>query len=150
KDGWRHIYRIDRKGNEKRITDGDYDIMGIDCIDEKGSYVYFSASPDNATQKYLYRVRLAGGKAERLTPTDRAGTHTYTISPNGKVAMHRYSSHTARRSGHVVTLPHHQTLVEGAYNELPADAPKTEFFSITTADGVEMDGWMVKPTDFDP
>src|SRR3546814_1196109 len=66
------------------------------------------------------------------------------------MAMHRYSSHTARRSGHVVSLPKHQTLADGTYDEWPADAPKAEFFTITTADGVEMDGWMVKPTDFDP
>ncbi|MGV3763359.1 S9 family peptidase [Parapedobacter sp.] len=150
KDGWRHIYRIDREGNEKRITDGDYDIMGIDCIDEKEGYVYFSASPDNATQKYLYRIGLDGGEADRLTPENRAGTHNYTISPNGRVAIHRYSSHTANLSGHVVSLPNHQTRMEGVYSELPADAPKTEFFSITTVDGVEMDGWMVKPTNFDP
>ncbi len=150
KDGWRHLYRIDRQGNEKPITRGDYDVMGIDRIDETGGYVYFSASPDNATQKYLYRIKISGGKAERLTPKHLAGTHNYTISPNGKVAMHRYSSHTANRTGHVVGLPDHQTLVEGTLTELPADAPKTEFFSITTADGVEMDGWMVKPTNFDP
>lgn len=150
KDGWRHIYRVDRQGNEKRITRGDYDVIGIDCIDTAGGYIYFSASPDNATQKYLYRVTLAGGKAERLTPQKQAGTHSYTISPNGKLALHHYSSHTAQHSGHVVSLPDYQTMVEGTYNELPANAPKTEFFSITTADGVEMDGWMVKPTGFDP
>lgn len=150
KDGWRHMYRIDRRGNEKKITSGDYDVMGIDCIDGAGGYIYFSASPDNATQKYLYRVKLSGGEAKRLTPEDQAGTHNYTVSPNGKVALHRYSSHNANHTGHVVSLPDHRTLVEGTYNEFPANAPKTEFFSITTADGVEMDGWMVKPTDFDP
>src|SRR5690606_26478671 len=107
KDGWRHIYRIDRNGNEKRITSGDYDIMGIDCIDEKAGYVYFSASPDNATQKYLYRVKLNGGKAERLTPEDETGTHHYTISPNGKLALHRHSSHLANHIGHVVRSEEH-------------------------------------------
>ena len=150
KDGWRHLYLVDRAGNETLVTRGDYDVMGIDRIDEDGGYIYFSASPDNATQKYLYRVKLNNGKAERLTPEDKAGTHNYTISPNGKLALHQYSSHLASHTGHVVSLPKHQTLVEGTYNELPANAPKTEFFTITTTDGVEMDGWMVKPTDFDP
>jgi len=150
KDGWRHLYRIDRAGDEKLVTPGDYDVMGIDRIDEAGGYIYFSASPDNATQKYLYRVKLKGGEAERLTPEDESGTHNYTISPNGKLALHRYSNHAASHNGQVVSLPKHQTLVEGTHNELPANAPKTEFFTITTADGVEMDGWMVKPTDFDP
>ncbi len=150
KDGWRHIYRIDREGNEKPITRGDYDVMGIDRIDEAGGYIYFSASPGNATQRYLYRVKLSGGRAKRLTPENEAGTHNYTISPNGKIALHRYSSHTGNHTGHVVSLPNHHTLVDGAYSKLPADAPKPEFFSITTENGIQMDGWMIKPTNFDP
>src|SRR5690606_31072094 len=144
------IYRIDREGNEKPITRGDYDVMGIDRIDEAGGYIYFSASPGNATQRYLYRVKLSGGRAKRLTPENEAGTHNYTISPNGKIALHRYSSHTGNHTGHVVSLPNHHTLVDGAYSKLPADAPKPEFFSITTENGIQMDGWMIKPTNFDP
>lgn len=150
KDGWRHLYRIDRQGNEQLITPSDYDVIEIDLIDEANGYVYFSASPDNATQKYLYRVPLTGGKAKRITPAGQAGTHSYTLSPNGQLALHRFSSHAANSSGNVVSLPGHRTLLKGEYNELSASAAKAEFFSITTTDGVEMDGWMVKPTDFDP
>ena len=127
-----------------------HDVMGIDRIDEAGGYIYFSASPGNATQRYLYRVKLSGGRAKRLTPENEAGTHNYTISPNGKIALHRYSSHTGNHTGHVVSLPNHHTLVDGAYSKLPADAPKPEFFSITTENGIQMDGWMIKPTNFDP
>ncbi|MFC3197356.1 S9 family peptidase [Parapedobacter deserti] len=150
KDGWRHLYRVDRKGREKRITLGEYDVIGIDLIDEPNGYIYFSASPENATQRYLYRVKLNGGSAERVTPEDMNGTHQYTLSPNGKIALHQFSSHTAISRGNTVSLPDHKILVEGQRNELPPDAPKTEFFRVTTADGVEMDGWMVKPTEFDP
>jgi len=149
KDGWRHLYRIDRQGREKRITPGDYDVIGIDLIDEARDYVYFSASPENATQKYLYRVKLSGGPAERITPEGQNGTHEYTLSPNGKIALHRFSSHTSSAGGRVVSLPDHRTLVEGRHSELPADVPKAEFFQVITEDGVEMDGWMVKPADFD-
>ncbi|WP_371870669.1 S9 family peptidase [Parapedobacter pyrenivorans] len=150
KDGWRHIYRIDRQGNEQLITSGDYDVIGIDLIDEAGDYFYFSASPENATQKYLYRVKLTGGEAERVTPAGQTGTHSYTLSPNGKMALHRFSSRTSTTNGQVVDLPAHHTLVAGQTNELPAGTPEAEFFKITTTDGVEMDGWMVKPADFDP
>src|SRR5882724_11235962 len=48
KDGWRHLYRISRDGKkESLITNGNYDVMDISCIDEKGGYVYFAASPTN-------------------------------------------------------------------------------------------------------
>ncbi|MGK6352856.1 S9 family peptidase [Parapedobacter sp. DT-150] len=150
KDGWRHLYRVDRRGKEKLITAGDYDVIDITLIDESGGYVYFSASPENATQQYLYRVRLTGGRAERITPEGLAGTHQYTISPNGKIALHQFSNQAALHRGHVVSLPNHKTLVEGQRHEVPAGTPKAEFFKVTTADGVDMDGWMVKPANFDP
>src|SRR6185503_1703527 len=84
KDGWRHVYRISREGKETLLTKGDYDVISLTLIDEAGGNVYFIASPENATQKYLYRVKLSGGgKAERLTPADEQGTNSYEISPNG-------------------------------------------------------------------
>ncbi|WP_370584505.1 S9 family peptidase [Parapedobacter sp. ISTM3] len=150
KDGWRHLYRIDRQGREQLITPGDYDVIAITRIDEANGYIYFSASPGNATQQYLYRVKLAGGPPDRITPEGQDGTHHYTISPNGKLALHQYSSHAAISRGHVISLPDHRTLAEGHYHELPPDERRAEFFSVTTADGVEMDGWMVKPKAFDP
>ncbi len=69
KDGWRHLYRISRDGKkETLITKGRYDVMDIAAVDERGGYLYFHASPENATQKYLYRTKLNGtGNAERLT-----------------------------------------------------------------------------------
>ncbi|WP_257668262.1 S9 family peptidase [Parapedobacter tibetensis] len=150
KDGWRHLYRIDRKGNEKLISPGDFDVIGIDLIDEINGYIYFSASPENATQKYLYRIKLTGGKAEKITPDGQNGSHSYTLSPNGTVALHQFSSHTGMSRGHVISLPNHKTLLSGQVMQVPDDAPKVEFFKVTTADSVEMDGWMVKPTNFDP
>jgi len=49
KDGWEHLYKIDRNGKETLITKGNYDVIDIDLIDNAGGYVYFIASPDNAT-----------------------------------------------------------------------------------------------------
>ena len=149
KDGWRHLYRIDRQGNEQLITPGDYDVISIDLVDESNGCIYFSASPENATQRYLYRVNLSGGRAERVTPDGQHGVHSYTLSPNGNIALHQFSNHTSISRGNVVSLPDHGSLITGQLTEASAHMPKVEFFSITTADGVEMDGWMVKPVDFD-
>jgi dipeptidyl-peptidase-4 len=158
KDGWRHLYRISRDGKkETLITKGSYDVMQINAIDEKSGYVYFSASPDNATQKYLYRTKLDGsGKAERLTPAKQVGTHEYDVSPNGKAATHTFSNYYIERVNEVVSLPNHKTFsgdekVAKALTE-SADEKKesnVEFFKVKTEDGIEMDGWMVKPDNFD-
>ncbi|MBB6611568.1 DPP IV N-terminal domain-containing protein [Pontibacter sp. Tf4] len=157
KDGWRHLYRVSRDGKKEHlITKGNYDVMEIAGIDEKGGYVYFLASPENATQQYLYRTRLNGkGKAERLTPASQPGTHSYSLSPNAKYAQHRFSNHYTRPVGEWVALPNHKALggesaVQKALASADKAANRVEFIKVKTADGVEMDAWMAKPAKFDP
>ncbi|GAA4023361.1 S9 family peptidase [Hymenobacter glaciei] len=152
KDGWRHLYQIDRTGKEKLLTPGSYDVISVESISEATGTIYFLASPTNATQRYLYKVPLKGGKAERVTPSSLSGTNSYEVSPNGKVALHRYGSASSYPVSDVVALPAHQRLSGG---ETPEQAkmmkvPKVEFFQVKTADGVTLDGWLVKPTTFDP
>ncbi|WP_128547099.1 S9 family peptidase [Larkinella soli] len=152
KDGWRHLYQISRDGKkETLLTPGNYDVATLSAIDEVNRYVYFMASPDNPTQRYLYRTRLDGkGKLERLSPAGRPGTHTYDISPGGRFAMHSFNSHTSLPVTNWVRLPAHQTVREVPR---PPGASSTtrnvEFFKVTTDDGVTLDGWLLKPADFD-
>ncbi len=156
KDGWRHLYRVSRDGEKQTlITSGKYDVMDIVLIDEKENLLYFMASPENATQKYLYRCSLDGqGKAEMVTPADEPGTHEYEVSPGGQYAFHRFSNFYTPPSGEWIHLPDHQTLPGTRGISLPRAADSAasgmSFFRITTADGVTMDGWMKKPSPFDP
>ncbi len=94
---------------------------------------------------------MQGGKAQRLTPESYTGSNQYMISPNGKIAIFNNSSVNAYSAGAVVSLPEHKELVaaKSASKADPASS-KTEFFQITTQDGVALDGWVVKPKDFDP
>ncbi|HCL84388.1 MAG TPA: S9 family peptidase, partial [Chitinophagaceae bacterium] len=155
KDGWRHLYRVSRDGkNEVLVTPGNYDVIQISLIDEKNNLVYFMASPDNATQAYLYRCPLYGkGMAERVTPANEPGTHVYELSPNGKFAEHHFSNYYTPNDGEWITLPDHQPLKgsQPAKPVNPADsaASNISFFKIRTAGGVSMDGWMQKPVPFD-
>jgi dipeptidyl-peptidase-4 len=155
KDGWRHAYRISKDGTKQTlITVGDYDVMDIRLIDEKNNLLYFLASPQNATQKYLYKIKLDGkGKAELVTPSALAGTHDYSISPTGKFATHSFNNSFTKPVNELIALPKHTALNEKESIQVKlkdATQPKTvEFFKVKTAEGVEMDGWMVKPTNFD-
>ncbi|MFT3933538.1 MAG: DPP IV N-terminal domain-containing protein [Chitinophagaceae bacterium] len=156
KDGWRHLYRIGRDGkNETLVTVGNYDVMDIVRLDEKGGYVYFMASPNNATQKYLYRIKLDGkGKAEQVSPANQAGTHRYELSPNAKFAFHSFTNYYTPRTSEVISLPAHKTLngeenVNNAIAKADKAAPGVTFFKIKTEEGVEMDAWMKKPLNFD-
>jgi dipeptidyl-peptidase-4 len=158
KDGWRHIYKISTNGKgEELLTKGSYDVAGVAEIDEDRGYVYFMASPDNATQSYLYRVRLDGSssKPERVTPEGQPGTHSYNLSPRARYAQHRYSNAYTAPMREWVKFPDHECLEKGnsIADQLKKSKPEkgnVEFFQVTTEDGVTMDGWMVKPKDFDP
>ncbi|HOX21299.1 MAG TPA: DPP IV N-terminal domain-containing protein, partial [Gemmatimonadales bacterium] len=158
RDGWRHAYAVSRAtGAARLITPGNFDVMSISKVDDKGGWLYYDASPDNATQRYLWRTRLDGkGKAERLTPAGQAGSHRYTISPDAKYAFHSWSSFDSPGPTELVSLPKHtveRTLA--ANTELMARVKEAitrpgEFFQVTIADGSTLDGWMIKPRDFDP
>lgn len=156
KDGWRHLYRVSRDGKQETlITKGKYDVMEICTIDEKSGYVYFYASPDNATQKYLYRTKLDGSAdAERLSPLNQNGTHSYSVSPTGTFAQHSFSNYYTPTVREWVSLPDHSALdghkVFTAVEKADSTKSNVRFFKVTSSEGVEMDGWMAKPSNFDP
>jgi dipeptidyl-peptidase-4 len=155
KDGWRHLYRISRDGKETRITTGDYDVIDMLNADEKTGYVYFYASPVNATQKFLYKTKLDGtGALQRVSPAGEEGTHNYEISPNGQFARHSFSNYYTRPLSEWVTLPDHKPFKaedDISKKMKPEDKQKsnTTFFQVTTEEGVTMDGWVTKPKNFD-
>ena len=155
KDGWSHLYRVAKDGTkETLITQGDYDVIDFTAIDEATNQIYFLASPAQATQKYLYKTRLDGkGKLELVSPPGKQGSHDYSISPNGKFAYHSFSNAETRPLHEFIDLRTYKPLSENESiaSRLTSDpvAKKVEFFKIKTGDGVEMDGWMVKPKGFD-
>jgi dipeptidyl-peptidase-4 len=157
RDGWRHVYAVSRAtGAARLLTPGAYDANGIAAVDEKGGWLYFTASPDNATQQYLWRTRLDGkGKAERVTPVIEAGTHRYNVSPDAKWAIHTWSTFDTPPVTELVSIPGHTVArVLAANTELAARVKAVvtpgEFFHVTIADGSTLDGWMLKPRNFDP
>ncbi len=158
RDGWRHIYIVSKNnGNLKLVSPGSYDIISIESVDKKNGWVYFIASPDNATQRYLYRINIDGiGKPERITPADEPGTHSYQISPNSEWAIHTYSSFDVPSTTDIVHLPDHkvyQTLVSNSELKEKIKNLKispVEFFKVNIGGGVTLDGYCIKPYNFDP
>ncbi len=157
KDGWLHLYKVSRDGKEiKPITKGNFDVVNINCIDPIGGYVYYIASPDNFTQRYLYRSRLDGkGEAERVSPAGMAGQHSYQISADAKYAIHNFENSTTPPRISLIDLATHKEIkllednavLKARMNELGL-RPK-EFFKVDIGEAV-LDAWMIKPIDFDP
>ncbi len=155
KDGWRHLYRISRDGKEIKITSGNYDVIDLLNIDEKNGYVYFYASPVNATQQFLYKTKLDGkGNLQRVSPAGEEGTHKYEISPNGKFARHNFSNYYTTPLSEWLSLPDHKPLnreddISKKIKSENKEKSNISFFQVTSEEGITMDGWVVKPNNFD-
>jgi len=158
RDGWRHIWLVSMDNDQRSLlTSGKYDVINIQGIAKDEGYVYFSASPDNPTQRYLYRVPLAGeGELECVTPVLSPGTHSYQMAKDSQWAIHTYSSFTTPPVIDLVSLPGHRSMRVLQDNQELQDKVQalkttpTEFFHVDIGQGTLLDGWCVKPPDFDP
>jgi dipeptidyl-peptidase-4 len=158
RDGWRHAYLVSRDGKRVQlITRGAYDVIEICGVDEKSNWLYFIASPENATQRYLYRALLDGSQnAQRISPANAPGTHRYDMSPDAHWAFHTYSRADITPVTDLVELPAHRSarvLEDNATlraTAAPLLASPTEFFKVDIGEGTTLDAWMLKPPHFDP
>jgi dipeptidyl-peptidase-4 len=157
RDGWRHLYLADRFGGSfQLLTPGDYDVIQLEGVDEKNGKVYFMGSPENPTQRYLYQVSLNGGAASRVSPHDQAGVHAYQTSPDGRFAIHSYSSANQPLVRDLVDLPGHQVIRSLTENSAlreaieKLDRKPVEFFRVDIGDGIELDGWLMSPPQIEP
>ena len=166
RNGWRRMYAVSRDGAKVQALSADSMdvthpafIFGAQAVlgtDATGEYVYHYASPQNPTQLYLYRTSLRRpGVTTRVTPADQPGTHSYSISPNGRFAVHTWSSFGTPPTIELITLPDHRrvrVLQDNASLRTRlagVEQGPREFFRVDIGDGVKLDGWMIKPPGFD-
>lgn len=157
RDGWRHAYRVNRHtGQPTLITNFQGDVVSVEAIDDAHGWLYFLASPDDATRQYLYRARLDGsGTPERVTPADEPGWHQYRITENGKYALHVYNTYLQPNRFEIISLPDHKSLRVLEDNAALAAKvkpilTKPEFLKVPVGNGVTLDGMMVLPPNFNP
>jgi len=157
RDGWRRAYTVSLNGGEPvAVTPAASDAMEVAGVDPEGRWIYYIASPENATERYLYRSRTdRAGTAERITPAGERGTHQYDVSPDCRWAFHTYSSFDRVPATDLVSLPEQKSVRMLEANDLLRSNasglldPPVEFFQLPLASGVKVDGWMLKPRDFD-
>jgi len=157
RDGWRHVYLVNRSdGKATLVTPGAYDVISIAGVDEPHGWLYVNASPTNATQQYLYRVSLRRpGAPARVTPAADSGANGYSISPNGAWAFHFHTTFDTPPTQDLVALPSHRRVRMLLSNDAlratvaPLISHPTEFFQVKATDGATIDGWMIRPRDFD-
>ena len=153
--GWRQLYLVSRAGEAKKVTRGKFDIIRMLKLDAANGIAYFTASPKNATERYLYRINLDGTGLKRLSPAKQRGSHSYSISSDAKWAVHTFSSIHSPPVTQLIKLSTHEpvrTLEDNVTlrKKLAALAqPKREFFQIDIGDGVKVDAYAVLPPNLD-
>lgn len=157
RDGWKHVYRVSRDGKSYTdLTPGEFDVTKLVSVDEKNGWLYFIASPDNVSQRYLQRTRLDGsGKMKQVTPAKFAGTNQYKVSADSSWAIHTYSSFLNPPVFNLISLPDHK--VHHVLEDNAALASKLaelqlgelEFYSVEAQDGLRLDGYMLRPKGLD-
>ncbi|MBX9681003.1 MAG: S9 family peptidase, partial [Gemmataceae bacterium] len=160
RSGWRHAYRAHIDGSPlEPITKGVFDVIGVEAVDAAAGWLYYSASPKDATQRYLFRAKLDGSTTEQLSPANRTGWHAYDISPNAKWAFHTFHTWSNFTTPPVVELV--RTADHSVVRNLTDNAklqkklallkrPEIEFIRVPIGNGVTLDGWSMRPATADP
>ena len=152
RDGYMHLYLYNMNGSLiRKIGDGNYDITSIYGYDETTGDVYYQAAGINSHDRQIF-VSHKNGKTERLTDTN--GWNKAIFSGDYKYFLNTWSNYN---TPYVFTIRDNKgkVLSTPVDNKELKEKVKTygfngrETFSFTTSEGVKLDGWMVKPKDFD-
>ena len=152
RDGYMHLYLYNMNGSLiRKIGDGNYDITSIYGYDETTGDVYYQAASINPHDRQVF-VSHKTGKTERLTDTN--GWNKAIFSGDYKYFLNTWSNYntpyvfTIRdNKGKVLSTPIDNKELKEKVKTYGFNGRET--FSFTTSEGVKLDGWMVKPKDFD-
>ena len=152
RSGYNHRYLYTLNGELVRpITSGEYEVKQFYGWDSQKNEYYYSSNEGSPLREHIYKVN-AKGKKTKLTANE--GTNKAVFSAGMKYFI---NTHSSINTPHVVTTNSNNGKTIKTLNDnsnlkqrlAEFDMPTKEFFSFTTSDGVELNGWMVKPYDFD-
>lgn len=152
RDGFNHLYLYTAGGNlVKQITQGKYEVKDFLGWDEKNNVFYYESNEESPLRSAIYKIDNKGKKTKLST---REGTNSAIFSKNQKYYINTFSNITTPpvitlndNTGKVLTtLVDNKALVKKVAS---LNMPSKELFTFTTTDGVELNGWMMKPINFD-
>jgi dipeptidyl-peptidase 4 len=151
RSGYRHLYLYDLEGKQlAQLTKGEWEVTGVDGIDESKNLVYFTATAKSPLERHLFRVALEGSAVSRITIHD--GTHGVNMAPDASVFVDTFSDamnpprqELVRADGSRLRIINENKVPElAAYRLSPV-----QFLTLKTHDGTTLNGMMIKPPDFD-
>ena len=152
KSGFKHAYLYDYNGKLiNQITKGNWEITEVADVDEENNWLYFYGKKDSPIQQNIYRTKLNGTKLERISK--KHGWHNGIFSPNHRYFIDYYSNaYTPTRT----VLNNTDGSIIGILNSGNIPALKKhnmvypEFIKFKTTDGTELNGYFIKPFNFNP
>lgn len=154
KDGFNHIYHHNKKGEViRQITNGPWEVTEFYGVDEQKKELYYQSAEESPLRRSVYKVNLNGSNKKKLS--ENIGWNDAQFSDGFKFYINRYSSKDIptletlhKNDGSLVRVINEN---EGLKNRLEEyNISPREFFNFTTEEGTNLNGWMIKPQDFDP
>jgi dipeptidyl-peptidase-4 len=154
KDGFNHIYLYDLSGKQiTQITKGAWEVSDIYGIDQKNGLIYYQSSESSPLQRDVYVIGLNGRGKRKISTQTGTNTASFSTTFNYYILAHSsakspsyVSLHTNK--GAVIRVLEDNAKAKAKFAEYQLSA--TEFFSLTTSEGVNLNGYMIKPANFDP
>ena len=154
RDGYFHLYYYNfNSGQIKPITKGDYDISSFMRYDEKQQRLYYSSYEGSSIQRHVYSIKLDGTKKQKLST--QPGTNRATFSTSFKYYILNYSSANTppyitlhNQKGKLIRVLKDNARLNETVKEY--GYAKTEFLTVPTSSGEDLNAWIIKPNDFDP
>ena len=150
--GYNHIYQVFFDGSTKAITMGNWDVMEFLGLDEESNSIFYSAATNGPLNKIIYKMSIASGNSDRLTPEN--GWSDAEFTAGYKYFVHSYSNANTPTE-HVLRNSKGEKIVDlELNNDLTSKLAsyklsKKEFLKID-ANGVELNASIIKPLNFDP
>jgi dipeptidyl-peptidase-4 len=153
RNGFSHLYLYDRQGFEvKQLTNGNFDVTKFYGFDPLKKLFYYQAAKESPLRREVYFVSLDGKKSGKLST--QIGTNSTDFSSGFKYYINYFSNLETPnlitlhdQTGSLIRTLQDNSDLKKTLNEYKL--PKKEFFSFKTSEGVELNGWMIKPVDFD-
>ena len=153
RDGYNHLYLYSAGGNLiKQITKGDFEVKNYLGWDKKSNTYYYTSNEGSPLRTAIYKI---DGKGKKTKLSTQEGSNSAIFSKSMKYYINTFSNiqtppiitindNTGKK---LTTLVDNQKLVQKVAK---TRMPSKEFFTFTTSDGVELNGWMMKPANFNP
>lgn len=154
KDGYNHIYHYNNDGSlKKQVTNGNWEVTNYYGYNKSNETIYYQSVENGSTKRDVYSIQLNGSSKKQLS--SQSGTNSATFSPDFKYFINNHSSSTKAPSYTLVDASTGKNVKEILNNAAledklkKFDLPKKEFTTFKNEVGNELNGYMIKPKNFD-